>query len=125
MIRASRIIVVMTVLLMVLPGMVLGYDSKRTRETLRGIDGISVVVEVIEPEIEKAGLTQRQIIKNVGLQFFLTRLKVFTPETGGAVLYVRPFVLKHQKLSSHLKVDMYHILRNTCTTNNRKNRKSS
>jgi hypothetical protein len=43
----------------------------------------------------------------VELQFFLTGLKVFTSETGGAVLYVRPFILKHQKLSSHLKVDMY------------------
>ncbi len=107
MIRACHIVAVMVVLLMVLPALVWGVDSKWSRETLRGIKGVSVVVEAIDPEIEKAGLTQKQIRTDVQLKFLLTRLNVFTPETGGTFLYVRPFILKHQKLSNHLKVDMY------------------
>jgi hypothetical protein len=51
MIRSNHIIAVIVVLSIVLPATVLGFDSKWTRETLRGIKGVSVVVEVIEPEI--------------------------------------------------------------------------
>jgi hypothetical protein len=107
MVRASHIIAVMVVLLMVLPGMARGGDTAADKDTLRGIKGVSVVVEAIEPEVERAGLTQRQIRTDVELKFLLTRLNVFPPETGGAFLYVRPFILKHHKLSRYFQVDMY------------------
>ncbi len=62
MVRASHIVSAIIVLLMVLlPATVWGVDSKWSRETLRGINGVYLVVEVVEPEIERAGLTRGQI----------------------------------------------------------------
>jgi hypothetical protein len=106
MIRARRIVSAIVVLVL-LPVVVWGFENKRTRETLRGINGVSVVVEAIEPEIEKAGLTREQIKTDVEQKLFVKGLNVLTPETGGAFLYVGLLIVKHEKLSSYFQVDLY------------------
>ncbi len=92
MIRASHIITVMVVLL-ILPGMVWGFNTKVTRETLQGIKGISVVVEKMGPESEKAGLTKSQIQTDVEMKLRMTGLNVLTFEevskvSGSPWIYV-------------------------------------
>src|SRR4030042_2259715 len=73
--KASRIITVIVVLLMVMPGMVWGADK-----ALRGIKGLLVVVEKINPEIEKDGLTENQNQTDVELKLRMAGLNVLTSE---------------------------------------------
>jgi hypothetical protein len=80
MIRACHIIAVMLVLLIVLPGTSRGVDNNWSRETLRGIKGVFLLVEVVEPEIESAGLTRGQIKADVELKLRMAGLNVLNPE---------------------------------------------
>lgn len=75
MIRASHIITVMVGLL-ILPGVVWGFDTEASRETLRGIKGVWVAIEDINPEIERDGLTKKQIQTDVELKIRLAGLNV-------------------------------------------------
>jgi len=43
-------------------------DSDGTRATLRGVEGVEVVVENLKPEVERAGLTRQQLQTDVELQ---------------------------------------------------------
>jgi hypothetical protein len=43
-------------------------DSERTRATLRGVEGVHVVVEDLRPDVERAGLTRQQLQTDVELQ---------------------------------------------------------
>ncbi|OGP62623.1 MAG: hypothetical protein A2V65_12005 [Deltaproteobacteria bacterium RBG_13_49_15] len=102
--KASSIITVIVVLLMVMPGMVWGADK-----ALRGIKGLLVVVEKINPEIEKDGLTENQIQTDVELKLRMAGLNVLTSEErkkapGRPFFYLRAHILK---LSS--KVYIFHI----------------
>ncbi len=80
MIRLSHIVTAVIVLLMILPGMVLGFDDEWSRETLRGIKGVRVVVGPIRPEIEKTGLTRSQIQTNVELKLRMAGVSVWSPK---------------------------------------------
>ncbi len=116
MVRASHIVSAVIALLMILPGMVWGFDDEGSRETLRGLKGVLVVVEPIEPEIEKAGLTRNQIQTDVELKFRTAGLNVLTQEkrntviikpSGGAYLYVNSQILKLHNIPSYFQVDAY------------------
>jgi hypothetical protein len=43
-------------------------DSDGTRATLRGVEGVHVVVEDVRPDVERAGLTAQQLQTDVELQ---------------------------------------------------------
>jgi hypothetical protein len=116
MVRASHIVTAVIALLMILPGMAWGFDDEGSRETLRGIKGVRVVVESIEPEIEEAGLTRSQVQTDVELKLRTAGLNLLTPEernkeiiraSGGAYLYVNPHILKLHKIPSYFQVDVY------------------
>ncbi len=116
MIRASRIVSAVIALLMVLPGMVWGFDDEGSRETLRGIKGVRVVVESIEPEIEEAGLTRSQIQTDVELKLRTAGLNLLTPGkrhteivmvSDEAYLYINPHILKLHNIPSYFQVDAY------------------
>jgi hypothetical protein len=79
MIRVGHIITVMVVLL-ILPGMVWGFNSETTRKTLQGIKGVNVTVDDINPEIEKDGLTRSQIQTDVELKLRTAGLNILTVE---------------------------------------------
>jgi hypothetical protein len=69
------------------------------KETLRGIQGVTVLVESIRPEIERDGLTQSQIIVDVELRLRRAGVRVLTREEGLQVkgeplLYVNLNVIK-------------------------------
>jgi hypothetical protein len=66
--------------MVLLPATVWGVDNKWSRETLQGINGVYLVVEVVEPEIERAGLTRVQIKADVELKLRMTGLNVLDPE---------------------------------------------
>jgi len=77
MIRVRHIIAVMVVLL-ILPGMVWGIDTEITRETLRGIKGGGVMIEDMQPEIERDGLTKNQIQTDVELKLRMAGFNVLS-----------------------------------------------
>ncbi len=79
MIRASRIICTL-VFLIILPATTWGVDNNWSRETLRGINGVFLLVEVVEPEIERAGLTRGQIKTDVEQKLRMAGLNVLAPE---------------------------------------------
>lgn len=73
-------------------------DDEYTRETLRGLKGVYVVVEDLGGEIEKAGLTKAQILTDMELKLRMAGIKVLSredwlKETGMPHLYVNCSVL--------------------------------
>ena len=73
-------------------------DSERTRATLRGIEGVRVVIEGLESEVERAGLTTQQLQTDVELRLRLAGIRVLTDEEsrrtpGQPLLYVNVNVL--------------------------------
>ncbi len=79
MIRASRLVSTL-VFVIILPATTWGVDNNWSRETLRGINGVFLLVEVVEPEIERAGFTQGQIKTDVELKLRLAGLNVLDPD---------------------------------------------
>lgn len=67
-------------------------QSNPERKTLAGLRAIAVVVESIEPEIERAGLTASQLQTDVELR--LRRSGISVLDTGGTYLYINANVLK-------------------------------
>jgi hypothetical protein len=60
-------------------------DSERTRATLRGVQRVEVVVERLEPDVERAGLTQQQLQIDVELQLRKAGIRVLTQREALAV----------------------------------------
>ena len=84
-------------------------DNEFTRETLRGIKSVFVEVAPIDPEIENAGLTERQIQTDVELKLRIAGLNVSAlgKRNTATMLYVDPNIRKHHELSSSLQADVY------------------
>src|SRR5207249_4173290 len=65
-------------------------DSEADRATLRGVEGVDVLVEALKPEVERAGVTRQQLKIDVELQLRKAGIRVFTEEerlrTPGAAL---------------------------------------
>ena len=59
-----------------------GADSELTRQTIKGLEGVNVIVEDIQPNIQKyaqkAGITKEQIQKDVETKLRLNRIKILT-----------------------------------------------
>jgi hypothetical protein len=68
-------------------------DSESDRATLRGVEGMYVIVEELEPEVERAGLTRHQLQTDVELRLRQAGIRVLTKEErletlGAPWLYV-------------------------------------
>jgi len=61
------------------------------KEVLQGLEGVFVVVEPIKPEVEKYGLTKKDIHTDTELQLRQYGIKVLTEE-GWLSMPVRPFL---------------------------------
>lgn len=62
---------------------VLAQDNENTRLTLRGLPGVSLYVEPLDPQIEKSGLTKNQIQTDTELKLKSAGINVLT---GGELL---------------------------------------
>jgi hypothetical protein len=76
---------------------VMGVDADITRQTIRGLGGVNVIVEEIQPNVQKyaqrAGITKEQIQKDVEAKLKSNGIKVLTKDEwlktpGRPVLYV-------------------------------------
>src|SRR5437870_1323407 len=68
-------------------------DSEHTRATLRGVQGLAVLVEDLRPGIEQAGLTKQQLIIDAELRLRKAGIPVMTREEafatpGAPFLYI-------------------------------------
>ena len=57
---------------------VFAQDNENTRLTLRGLKGVSLYVEPLDPQIEKSGLTKNQIQEDTELKLKLAGINVLT-----------------------------------------------
>jgi hypothetical protein len=74
-------------------------DEELSRATLRGLKGVYVAVEDLDPEIERDGLTRDQIHSDVELKLQQAGIKVLSKEEwkrekGSPYLYVNAHIMK-------------------------------
>jgi hypothetical protein len=74
-------------------------DEELSRATLRGLKGVYVAVEDLDPEIERDGLTRSQIQTDVKLKLRQAGIKVLSEEEwkrekGSPYLYVNAHIMK-------------------------------
>ena len=63
-------------------------DNKFSRWSLKGLKGVGVIVGDMEPEVERAGLTQASIQTDVELKLRLAGIPLLSEEVSGVYLYV-------------------------------------
>ncbi len=108
------ILVAVAVMLLISPCVNAEYVSEQ-KETLRGIEGVGVLVEHLEPGIKQLGLTRKILQTDVELKLRLAGVKVLSLEESfktlrGAILYlyintipIRSDVIFIYNASLHLK----------------------
>jgi hypothetical protein len=57
-----------------------GGDTEGERATLRGLDGVQVVVEDLQPDVERNGLTRQQLQTDVELRLRKAGIRVLTEQ---------------------------------------------
>ena len=92
-------LIIFTLSLLNLSSFVMAYDSKVSRLSLRGLKGIYVFVENLDPQIEKDGLTKNSIKRDVEMMLRKAKIKTLSKGewfdvTGSPYLYVNANVLK-------------------------------
>lgn len=83
-----------------------GLDTEATRETLRELTGVRVVVEEIKPDIERAGLARSQVQTDGELRLRKARIRVLPDKEwlvtpGAPSLYIRVTTLKAHDTTGH------------------------
>ena len=75
-------LVVMAVSLLILASKspTFAIDSKSNRATLRGLEGVAVLVEQLSPEVEKEGLVKNRLQTEAELKLRMAGIKVLTKE---------------------------------------------
>ncbi len=63
------------------------YLDHRRRAVLRGLQGCHVIVENLEPEIERDGLTREQLQTDMELKLRMAGIKVLSREEQGAPVF--------------------------------------
>ena len=86
-------------------------DSPSARATLRGLEGVHVLVESLRPEVEQAGLTRQQLQTDVELRLRLAGIRVLTDEEsrrtpGNPCLYVNVNVMLHSDALAAYSVEV-------------------
>lgn len=89
--KGGGLLVVALLIMTTAPGW--GQDTKWTRETLRGLTGVEVVVEKVSLEIERAGPTRSQLQTDAELRLRKAGIRILTEQeslatAGGAFLYI-------------------------------------
>jgi len=92
-IKRSIALIAVVVVFISLEPYVFAQDDENTRPTLRGLQGISLYVEPLDPQIEKMGLTRDQIQKDTVSRLKLAGINLMTTEEflevrGHPYLYV-------------------------------------
>lgn len=87
-------------------------DQPRDRATLKGIAAIQVVVEDLNPDAERDGLTRDQLQTDVEVRLRKAGIRVTSKyeETGGSYLYLNVSAVKHVALSAygyHIRLEFY------------------
>lgn len=77
-----------------------GGDSELSRQTLRGVEGVYVLIEDFKPEVERAGLAKEQLQTDVEVRLRQAGIRVYTHEEllraqGQPYLYVNAGVILH------------------------------
>jgi hypothetical protein len=88
---------------------VFAQDDKLSRQTLRGIKGVHVVIEFLKPEIEEDGLTEDRLRKEAELKFQKAGIKVLSEREnqmapGRPQIYMNLNILKYK----YFPVYIYH-----------------
>ncbi|RLB97363.1 MAG: hypothetical protein DRH90_23470 [Deltaproteobacteria bacterium] len=60
--RKASCLLVIALLLIALPAMAFGWDSQNARESLAGLDGVRVLVEVEPPDFQSGGFSEFGLI---------------------------------------------------------------
>ena len=91
-------------------------DTQESRETLCSVTPLYVVIEGITPELEKNGLSEKRLKKDVEIQLKKSGIEVITTVkkrgsagSSPAGLYVRINALKSSMLKSSFNIDYYAI----------------
>ena len=92
-----------------------GLDTKATRESLRGLTGVEVVVENVPPDLEPAGLTANQLRTDAELRLRKAGIRVLTREEtlatpGVPYLYIRVTGLPERSMTGRLLVECPRIM---------------
>jgi hypothetical protein len=74
----SKVVVALVVVLVLLPGVV--HALTREHKALRGLKGVHVLVEKLDPDAERLGLTTAQIQADVELRLRKGGVRVLTEE---------------------------------------------
>lgn len=98
-------------LLISVNGEIWGSDGPLDRATLKGINGFMILVENIDPDTERDGLTELQIQNDAELKLRMAGIKVLTDmerlETKAqAYVYIRANILKLDRGSYVYNVDV-------------------
>jgi predicted secreted protein len=72
---------------------ILALDTENTRRSLRGLDGVEVLIEPLPTQVEQAGLTTSTVRTDVELKLRQAGIPVFEANRGSAVLHVNVSVL--------------------------------
>jgi hypothetical protein len=90
------------------------YDSPLSRATLRGLQGVGVVIEAVPPHLEQAGLTTQQLHTEVEFRLRQGGIPVLTSDErlsmpGAPWLYVNAHVVLHADglAAYHIDVEVY------------------
>jgi hypothetical protein len=100
-----------------------GLDAKSTRATLRGLNGVQVVVEDLEPDVERDGLTMQQILTDVELRLRKSGIRVLTEQErfnapGQPWLYVRVSTYRHSDISAYSVATLVELYQDTSLARN-------
>jgi hypothetical protein len=95
MMNPKKWVVVVVVILLVFASVshTFAIDSKSNRATLRGLEGVGVLVEQLSPEVEREGLVKSRLQTEAELKLRMAGIKVLTKEEclktpGEPYLYV-------------------------------------
>jgi len=105
--KLRGVVIGIVFVLLVFSLQVLATDSPETRQTLKGLGGMYVIVDGVDPEIEQGGLTKAQIKTDAELKLGFAGIKMVSG--GGPYLYVRVDVLKLKGEGAYTGVYTYEI----------------
>jgi hypothetical protein len=95
------------------------FDSKHTRPSLRGLERVWVLVEFLDPEIRKAGLSKGILEAETRVRLQKAGIEVLSTEefreAGGACLYVNINTLKNKGYVYNINIQLIqaaNLLRN-------------
>ena len=87
------------------------YDGKQTHATLRGLQGVNVLIEALEPDVERVGLTKQQLQTDVELRLRQAGIHVLTREErlempGSPYLYINVNIILRSEGLAAFNIDV-------------------